>query len=182
MGLFISFMLGVLLVIGFILLPEIAAARSNRQARRAAIRTTGGEPDALLADLDPAKPAIIYFTAEWCGPCQLVQRPELHEFEEMMGDAVQVKWVDVDADPDAATRWRVQSVPRTYIIGPDRHIHTANVRPISAAELQQQIAAAWSASAAMVGVRGMDPQQQPLPSDQIQHLQHQQEHQSRPGD
>lgn len=140
MGLFISFLMGVALVVGIVAVPEIMAARRNRQALR---ELTSGN-DALLADLDSTKPAIIYFTADWCGPCQLMQRPEMEKFEAVMGDSVQVKWIDVDAESEAASRWQVQSVPRTYIIGRDQQIHTANMKPTAAHILQEQVEAAWA--------------------------------------
>ncbi len=51
---------------------------------------------------------LVDFWAEWCGPCQAAM-PILAEFEKSTG--VTVGKVDVDAQPELASEYRVMSIP-----------------------------------------------------------------------
>ncbi len=64
-----------------------------------------------------AKPVLMDFSAEWCGPCKL-QIPELEKLKEMMGDAVEIKTIDVDDNLDLAQKYKIMVVP-TLIIEKD---------------------------------------------------------------
>lgn len=83
------------------------------QVRRAA-RIAPADP--LLAALRPGVPAILYFTTPTCAPCKTRQRPALRALQADLGDAIQVIEVDAFAQPEAATRWGVLSVPTTFIL------------------------------------------------------------------
>ncbi len=59
-------------------------------------------------------PVLVYFTAAWCGPCKQFG-PLL---EKVVNDAkgrVKLAKVDVDASPQLAQQFRIQSVPMVYI-------------------------------------------------------------------
>ena len=64
-----------------------------------------------------AKPVLMDFSAEWCGPCKL-QIPELEKLKKMMGDAVEIKTIDVDDNLDLAQKYKIMVVP-TLIIEKD---------------------------------------------------------------
>ena len=61
-----------------------------------------------------AKPVLMDFYAVWCGPCKL-QTPELEKLKEMMGDAVEIKKIDVDQNMDLARKYGIQVVPTLVI-------------------------------------------------------------------
>ena len=63
------------------------------------------------------RPVLYDFFATWCGPCR-IQTPILEELGERMGDAVEIKKVDVDQHMDLAERYGIRVVP-TLIIEKD---------------------------------------------------------------
>jgi thioredoxin 1 len=67
-----------------------------------------------------AKPILMDFFAVWCGPCKL-QTPELEKLKEMMGDAVEIKKIDVDDNLDLAQKYGIMVVP-TLVIEKDGEI------------------------------------------------------------
>jgi len=67
-----------------------------------------------------AKPVLMDFYAVWCGPCKL-QTPELEKLKEMIGDAVEIKKIDVDQNMDLARKYGIQVVP-TLVIEKDGEV------------------------------------------------------------
>ena len=64
--------------------------------------------------LQAETPVLVDFWAAWCGPCRRVA-PEVDAVASQLGDKVKVFKVDVDAEPDLATRYGIQSIPALYI-------------------------------------------------------------------
>lgn len=95
----------------------LAAAAYHLFRRWEVWRVTRLAPgDPLLAGRRPNTPAILYFTTPFCAPCKTQQRPALRQLVDELGDQVQVIEVDATAQPDAANRWGVLSVPTTFIL------------------------------------------------------------------
>lgn len=71
------------------------------------------ELDALLED--HTKVVLIYFSADWCGPCK-----RLHPVIETVLDSgkyknLQVCKIDVDKHADLAQRFNVRSIPSVFL-------------------------------------------------------------------
>jgi|TARA_Y100000034_G_scaffold66782_1_gene80591 thioredoxin 1 len=58
-----------------------------------------------------------YYGAKWCGPCQAL-KPII---KELKGDGLNIEIIDIDENPDRATKNSVMSVP-TVIIYKDGEI------------------------------------------------------------
>jgi thiol-disulfide isomerase/thioredoxin len=67
--------------------------------------------------LSDTGPTILHFSADWCGPCDAVRRVVDQVCDELPGVA-HVE-IDMDANPQAARRLSVMSLPTTVIFDAD---------------------------------------------------------------
>ena len=56
------------------------------------------------------KPVLVDFFATWCGPCQTLS-PILKQVKDEMGDKISIIKIDVDKNPQIASRFQVRGVP-----------------------------------------------------------------------
>ncbi len=82
------------------------------QERKALL--TVGEADFDRVVLESPRPAVVDFTAAWCGPCRAVA-PVIEGLASDYADRVTVAKVDIDADPRLAARYGVRSVPTVML-------------------------------------------------------------------
>ena len=60
------------------------------------------------------RPVLLDFFASWCGPCRMVG-PILDEIAEERED-IKVCKVDIDEQPELASRYRIMSVPTLMVL------------------------------------------------------------------
>ena len=64
--------------------------------------------------LDSAKPVLVDFWAEWCGPCRQVS-PILDEISAEYGDKIEIVKVNVDNEPALAQPYGIVSIPALQV-------------------------------------------------------------------
>ncbi|MGE2731597.1 thioredoxin family protein [Mycolicibacterium vaccae] len=76
-------------------------------------------PDVDTSDLGLSRtgPTVLHFSAPWCGPCVGVRRVAEQVCDEL--PAVTHVEIDIDANPEAARKLSVLSLPTTFIFDAD---------------------------------------------------------------
>lgn len=84
--------------------------------------------------LQSTKPVVVDFWAEWCGPCRLVA-PEIDKLAAKYGDKVEVRKLDVDANPQTAMKYGIMSIPTVVLFSQGQPPKAAvGFRPLEALE------------------------------------------------
>jgi thioredoxin 1 len=60
------------------------------------------------------RPVLVDFYAQWCGPCK-VQSPVLKQVASEMGERIRVIKIDVDKNPEVASKYGIQGVPTLMV-------------------------------------------------------------------
>lgn len=113
----------VILVVMLVLATGVGIlVRRNEGRVRAAAAPNPPEPEsnraALLAaaGVIPGRPAVLHFSADWCGPCAAVRRvvaSVVGELESAELPPLDLE-VDIDAYPELARELNVLSLPTTF--------------------------------------------------------------------
>lgn len=64
--------------------------------------------------------SVVYFWADWCGPC-VHMKPELDAVESEYVDKVKFGRVNVDEQPETTSRYGVRSIPTILFFVDGRH-------------------------------------------------------------
>ena len=75
---------------------------------------TVGETDFEQRVLQSAQPAVVDFSAVWCGPCRSIA-PVIEGLANEYADRVTVATVDIDDNPRLAAKYGVRSVPTVML-------------------------------------------------------------------
>lgn len=73
--------------------------------------------------LNSEKPAVVDFFADWCGPCKMMA-PVFKELSQEMSGCEFFK-VNIDDDPDLASRYGVMSIPTVMIFKNRQPVETS---------------------------------------------------------
>lgn len=72
-----------------------------------------------------AKPTIVDFWAEWCGPCKQIA-PVLEEISDEMKDQVVIAKHNIDEEPNAPTKYGIRGIP-TMLLFKDGQLKATKV-------------------------------------------------------
>ena len=89
------------------------------QTKKPVVLTTANFDD-FMAKSD--KPVLVDFWASWCGPCVMLG-PILEEVASLYSDKVIVANVNVDENPELASRYHVSSIPVVKGFKKGKQIH-----------------------------------------------------------
>jgi thioredoxin-like negative regulator of GroEL len=79
--------------------------------------TEASNVDTSDLGLSHTGPTVVHFSAVWCGPCAAVRRVVNQVCDDLPG--VAHAEIDMDANPEAARRLSVLSLPTTFIFDAD---------------------------------------------------------------
>ncbi|MGK8521880.1 thioredoxin family protein [Nocardia asteroides] len=97
----------------------ILLRKREGKVRPGSIDASGPARARLLAavGVTGAGPAVLHFSAEWCGPCDAVRRVVANVTDQLAGSPQppQDIEVDIDAEPALARELNVLSLPTTFV-------------------------------------------------------------------
>jgi thiol-disulfide isomerase/thioredoxin len=121
--------IGIAAVIGLLVNRRSGVLRESAEA--------ADTPNTIELGLSTSGPTVVHFSAVWCGPCAAVRRV----VNQVCGDLPDVAHVeiDMDANPAAARRLSVLSLPTTFVFDADgrQRYRTAGVP--KAADLRSKL-------------------------------------------
>jgi thioredoxin 1 len=87
-----------------------------------------------------SKVVLMDFAADWCGPCKM-QDPIIKELEEKFKGKVEFKKIDVDANMDISSKYKISAVP-TLVLEKDGEVFKKYIGVTRAIVLEADLKAA----------------------------------------
>lgn len=85
--------------------------------------------DAFEESVASDTPTLVDFWAEWCAPCRAIA-PILEEIATEKGDALNIRKLNVDENPDVAQRLGVMGIPTLILFaGGEEKVRITGARP-----------------------------------------------------
>jgi thioredoxin-like negative regulator of GroEL len=84
-------------------------------------------------------PTILFFSGATCTVCHTAQRPALDRLAPALDGLVEVREVDVAAEPALARRFKVMSLPTTVVVDAEGRARAVNAGFAPALVLQRQL-------------------------------------------
>ncbi len=88
---------------------------------------------------DVSGPAILFFSGSTCTICHTAQRPALERLAPELDGRVEVREIDVAAEPTLAQRFKVMSLPTTVVLDAEGRARAVNAGFAPAPLLQRQL-------------------------------------------
>ena len=85
-------------------------------------------------------PVVVDFWAEWCGPCRMIA-PALEEISGSLDGKVKIVKLNVDENPQVASKYGIQSIP-TLMIFKDGQMASRQIGAAPKQKLEQWITTA----------------------------------------
>lgn len=125
-------------------LPRLEQSRTidSQNARKTKIMSVSKVSDANFESevIKASGPVVVDFWAEWCGPCRMIA-PALDEIASAMGEKVKIVKLNVDENPQTASKYGIMSIP-TLMIFKGGQIASRQIGAAPKQKLQQWITAA----------------------------------------
>ncbi len=84
-------------------------------------------------------PVVVDFWAEWCGPCRMIA-PALEEIAGSLGNKVKIVKLNVDENPNTASKYGIMSIP-TLMIFKNGELASRQIGAAPKQKLEQWISA-----------------------------------------
>ncbi len=94
--------------------------------------------------IDSSKAVLVDFWAEWCGPCKAIG-PSLEEIADEMAETVTVAKLNIDENPDIASKLGVRGIP-TMMLFKDGEVASVKVGALPKSQIVDWINSSISSS------------------------------------
>ena len=89
--------------------------------------------------LTTGRPALLYFSADYCAPCRLQQTPIVDRLSAQWGHLVTITKCDVTKQPELALRYKILTLPTTVVLDEQGQVVHLNYGVTPEARLEMQL-------------------------------------------